>query len=172
MLSATGLQIDCIAVPISRSSGMDVERNKLTIYTDGACSGNPGPGGWGAVLLWNDQKKELSGGEVRTTNNRMEITGAIKALQALKGSREVVLYTDSKYLRNGITTWIDNWKRNNWKRSGGKSSVKNVDLWRELDRLNSLHKVKWMWVKGHSGDEWNDRADSLARKAIPIREGN
>ena len=142
----------------------------IVIYTDGACSGNPGPGGWGAVLHWNGQIKEISGGDVRTTNNRMELTAAIKALQVLKGNREVNLFTDSEYVRNGITNWIVNWKRNNWKRGRGGESVKNVDLWRELDRLNSLHKVEWHWVKGHSGDEWNERADQLARDAIPISE--
>ena len=142
----------------------------IVIYTDGACSGNPGPGGWGAVLHWNGQIKEISGGDVRTTNNRMELTAAIKALQVLKGNREVNLFTDSEYVRNGITNWIVNWKRNNWKRGKAGESVKNVDLWRELDRLNSLHKVEWHWVKGHSGDEWNERADQLARDAIPISE--
>ena len=161
--------VDSRTVMTAQVSDMEVNQGQLTIYTDGACSGNPGPGGWGAVLLWKDQKLELSGGEVRTTNNRMEMTGAIKALQTLKGSRDVTLYSDSEYLRNGITNWIRNWKRNNWQRSKS-GSVKNVDLWRELDQLNSLHRVTWKWVKGHSGNEWNDRADELARQAIPVRK--
>ncbi len=139
---------------------------RITIYTDGACSGNPGPGGWGALLFWNDRTKEISGGEVRTTNNRMEMTAAIKALRVLKRKSEVTLYTDSTYLRNGITQWINQWKRKSWMTKGGKP-VKNVDLWKELDQLSSYHQVTWMWVKGHSGDEWNDRADELARNAIP-----
>ncbi len=139
---------------------------QLKIYTDGACSGNPGPGGWGAVLLWNGHKRELSGGEVRTTNNRMEMTAAIKALESLKGARQLELYTDSAYLRNGISSWIVNWKRKNWKTSTN-ASVKNVDLWRQLDELNSLHSITWIWVKGHAGDAWNERADELARKAVP-----
>lgn len=139
---------------------------RLIVYTDGACAGNPGPGGWGAVLAWNGEIKEISGGEVRTTNNRMELTAAIRALQLLKRRSEVTLYTDSTYVRNGITQWISRWKQSGWQlRNKGK--VKNVDLWQELDRLDSYHRVTWMWVKGHSGNEWNDRADELARNAIP-----
>ena len=111
---------------------------------------------------------KISGGDARTTNNRMELNGAIKALQALKRSSAVILYTDSTYVKNGISVWINQWKRNNWKRNK-KDLVKNVDLWQELDRLNSKHQVTWMWVKGHSGDEWNERADELARNAIPSR---
>ena len=148
--------------------GASSPEGQVTIYTDGACSGNPGPGGWGAVLFYNGLKHEISGGEVRTTNNRMEMTGAIRALAALKVRCSVVLYTDSIYLRNGITSWIIKWKANNWKRNK-TSSVKNVDLWKELDRLNCEHDVTWKWVKGHSGDEWNERADELARNAIPIK---
>ena len=120
------------------------------------------------MLLWNGHKHEISGGDARTTNNRMELTGAIKALQALKRSSAVTLYTDSSYVKNGISVWIIQWKRNNWKRNK-KDPVKNVDLWQELDRLNSKHQVTWMWVRGHSGDEWNERADELARSAIPSR---
>ncbi len=139
---------------------------RLIVYTDGACSGNPGPGGWGAVLSWNGEIKEISGGEVRTTNNRMELTAAIRALQVLKRRTEVTLYTDSKYVRDGITQWIDRWKRSGW-RLRNKGAVKNADLWKELARLDSYHQVTWKWVKGHSGNEWNDRADELARRAIP-----
>ena len=138
---------------------------RVIIYTDGACSGNPGPGGWGAVLFWKDEKKEISGGEVRTTNNRMELTATIKALELLKRRSEVTLYTDSTYVRNGITQWINSWKRSGWTLRSRKA-VKNVDLWKQLDALNSQHQVTWKWVKGHSGDEWNERADELAREAI------
>ena len=123
------------------------------------------------MLLWNGHNHEISGGDARTTNNRMELTGAIKALQALKRSSAVILYTDSTYVKNGISVWINQWKRNNWKRNK-KDTVKNVDLWQELDRLNSKHQVTWMWVRGHSGDEWNERADELARNAIPSRGTN
>jgi len=137
----------------------------LTIYTDGACLGNPGPGGWGAILMWKNKTKEISGAENHTNNNRMQLTAAIKALQLLKHQSAVTLYTDSTYVRNGITQWIDNWKRLGWQRRSGGAAVKNVDLWQELDRLNSYHDVTWMWVKGHSGNEWNDRADQLARNA-------
>ena len=123
------------------------------------------------MLLWNGHNHEISGGDARTTNNRMELTGAIRALQALKRSSAVILYTDSTYVKNGISVWINQWKRNNWKRNK-KDLVKNVDLWQELDRLNSKHQVNWMWVRGHSGDEWNERADELARNAIPSRGTN
>lgn len=139
---------------------------ELTIYTDGACTGNPGPGGWGAVLLWNGRTKEISGGEAQTTNNRMELMAAIMALKILKRKSIVTLYTDSTYVRDGITLWLYNWKRSGWKRRQG-GSVKNVDLWKELDQLNSAHQVNWQWVKGHSGNKWNDQADELARNAIP-----
>lgn len=139
---------------------------KLSIYTDGACSGNPGPGGWGALLMWNGNVREISGGEAHTTNNRMELTAAIEALKLLRRRSNVTLYTDSSYVRNGITSWIYSWKRSGWKLSR-KEAVKNVDLWQELDRLNSAHEVEWIWVKGHSGNEWNERADQLARSAIP-----
>ncbi len=138
----------------------------VQIYTDGACRGNPGPGGWGAVLLWNEHEREISGGVVRTTNNRMEMIAVIEALQILKRRCHVTLFTDSKYVQNGITTWIHNWKRNNW-RTAAKKPVKNADLWQELDQLNSKHNVTWKWVKGHSGNSWNERADDLARNAVP-----
>lgn len=138
----------------------------VQIYTDGSCRGNPGPGGWGAVLLWNEHEREISGGDAYTTNNRMEMMAVIEALRLLKRRSHVMLFTDSKYVKNGITTWIYNWKRNNW-RTAAKKPVKNVDLWQELDQLNSKHAVKWNWVKGHSGNIWNERADRLARKSTP-----
>ncbi len=143
--------------------------NRVTIYTDGACSGNPGPGGWGAVLVCGPLRKELSGGESETTNNRMELTAAIEALQALSGPSQVDLYTDSIYVKKGISEWIEMWKRNGWRRRVGKrwSPVKNEDLWRALDELVQRHRVTFHWVRGHAGDEENERADALARKAIP-----
>ena len=137
----------------------------VSIYTDGACSPNPGPGGWGAILFWNNQVKEISGSEAQTTNNRMELTAAVKALQLLKRKSVVILYTDSTYLRNGITQWIVQWKHKGWKLRNNQP-VKNVDLWQELDRLNSFHEVTWEWVKAHSSNKWNNRADTLARNAI------
>lgn len=142
---------------------------RVTIYTDGACSGNPGPGGWAAVLIYNAHRVELSGGENQTTNNRMELTAAIEALRALKEPCAVDLYTDSAYLKRGITEWLPNWKRNNWKRRSGKRflPVKNADLWKALDRLVGRHKVTFHWVEGHAGDAENERCDQLARGAIP-----
>ncbi|MCD5416342.1 ribonuclease HI [Candidatus Bipolaricaulota bacterium] len=143
--------------------------NKVTIYTDGACSGNPGPGGWGAVLLSGEHRKEISGGEEATTNNRMELKAAIEALIALRSPSQVDLFTDSIYVKKGISEWIVAWKRNGWKRRSGKRfvPVKNVDLWRELDRLVAHHDVTFHWVEGHAGDEENERCDELARRAIP-----
>ncbi|MCX6093547.1 MAG: ribonuclease HI [Candidatus Bipolaricaulota bacterium] len=143
--------------------------NVVTIYTDGACSGNPGPGGWGAVLVSGSCRKEIQGGERDTTNNRMELTAAIEALKALRGSSDVDLYTDSVYVRSGITEWIDAWKRNGWRRRSGKRwlPVKNEDLWRELDRRVAEHRVRFYWVEGHAGHPENERADELARAAIP-----
>ena len=142
---------------------------KITIYTDGACSGNPGPGGWGAVLMSGDHRKEISGGEAQTTNNRMELTAAIEALKALKACSQVDLFTDSTYVKKGITEWIVNWKKNGWKRRSGKRllPVKNADLWRELDRLAAQHEITFHWVEGHAGNEENERCDELAREAIP-----
>jgi len=134
------------------------------IWTDGACLGNPGPGGWGAVLRWNGSERELSGGEGMTTNNRMELMAAIQALDALKRPCEVILTTDSQYVRQGITTWMHNWKRNGWKTSARKP-VKNADLWERLDRSVGRHWVSWEWVKGHSGHPENERADALASAA-------
>jgi len=142
---------------------------KVTIYTDGACSGNPGPGGWGAVLASGAHRREISGGEAATTNNRMELFAAIRALEALREPSEVDLYTDSVYLRSGITEWIVAWKANDWKRRVGKRwmPVKNEDLWRELDGLVARHAVRFHWTEGHAGDPENERADALARAAIP-----
>lgn len=138
----------------------------ITIYTDGACSGNPGPGGWGALLQWNGHEKELFGGEEETTNNRMEMMAVIKALEALKGPSQVELYTDSKYVMQGITEWLEGWKAKGWK-TAGKKPVKNVDLWQEIDTAVSKHEITFHWVKGHAGDPGNERADELARRGIP-----
>jgi ribonuclease HI len=135
------------------------------IYTDGACSGNPGPGGWGAVLRYGGHLKEIHGGEKSTTNNRMELTAAIQALDALKRPSAVQLYTDSKYLLDGITKWLPGWERNGWK-TASRQPVKNADLWRRLVEAKQPHKVTWHWVKGHEGDPGNERADELARLGI------
>jgi len=137
----------------------------VVIYTDGACSGNPGPGGWGALLIWNGNERELQGGEAETTNNRMELTAAIKALEALNKPCAVELFTDSEYLRNGILSWLANWKRNGW-RTAAKKPVKNADLWQELDAAQHRHHVTWHWVKGHAGHDGNERADALARAGM------
>lgn len=137
----------------------------VSIFTDGACSGNPGPGGWGAVLRWAGHEKELSGGELHTTNNRMELLAAISALEALKRPCLVDLHTDSQYLRQGITGWIETWKRNGW-RTGDRKPVKNADLWQRLDAAVARHDVRWHWVRGHAGHALNERADALAREAI------
>jgi ribonuclease HI len=139
---------------------------KVTIYTDGACSGNPGPGGWGALLRYGTHEKEISGGEPQTTNNRMELTAALKALQALTRPCQVAFYTDSEYVRNGITEWISNWKRRGWK-TAGKKPVKNQDLWKALDTAIQAHQITWHWVRGHAGHPENERVDQLARAAIP-----
>jgi ribonuclease HI len=139
--------------------------NIIEIWTDGACSGNPGPGGWGALLCKNDIEKELYGGEQNTTNNRMELLAAIKALEALKKSCIINLYTDSNYVKNGITQWIDGWVKKNWKTANGKN-VKNQDLWERLLTLSNNHQIKWIWVKGHAGNEKNERADAFARLGI------
>ena len=134
-------------------------------YTDGACSGNPGPGGWGALLRIGERERELSGAEPATTNNRMELMAAISALETLKRPCKVRLYTDSTYVRDGVTKWIHGWKKNGWKTSD-KKPVKNVDLWQRLDAARVPHQVEWIWVKGHSGHAENDRVDALARQAI------
>lgn len=137
----------------------------VEIHTDGACSGNPGPGGWGAVLRWRDHVRELSGFEPATTNNRMELHAAIAALEALKRPMAVRLFTDSNYLRQGITTWLPSWKKRGW-RTADKKPVKNQELWQRLDAALRRHRVEWRWVRGHSGDPDNERADRLAREAI------
>jgi ribonuclease HI len=138
----------------------------VEIYTDGACSGNPGPGGWGAVLSYGDRTRELCGGEATpTTNNRMELMAAISALEALTRRSTVRLHTDSSYLRNGITGWLANWKRNGW-RTAGRQPVKNEDLWRRLDAAAGKHDVQWLWVKGHAGNPGNERADVLANRGM------
>ncbi|MHB8284820.1 MAG: ribonuclease HI [Caulobacteraceae bacterium] len=137
----------------------------VVIYTDGACSGNPGPGGWGAILMSGAHERELFGGEKLTTNNRMELMAAIKALEALKRPCKVELHTDSQYVRQGITEWLAGWKKRGWK-TAAKAPVKNEDLWRELDAARARHDVAWNWVKGHAGHPLNERADALARKGV------
>ena len=142
---------------------------QVEIFTDGACSGNPGPGGWGAILRYGETVRELSGGEADTTNNRMELTAAIEALNALKRPCDIVLTTDSTYVKDGITSWIDEWKKRGWKNSQ-KKPVKNEDLWKALDAARSRHTVEWKWVKGHAGHAENERCDELARLAMPSRK--
>ena len=138
---------------------------RVMIYTDGACSGNPGPGGWGAILFFGEQERELSGAEPHTTNNRMELMAAISALEALKRPCKVDLHTDSQYVRQGITSWISGWKRKGW-RTASNAPVKNEDLWKRLDAARDVHDVEWHWVKGHADDERNNRVDGMARRAI------
>jgi ribonuclease HI len=143
---------------------------KVEIYTDGACKGNPGPGGWGALLRWNGHEKELFGGEPDTTNNRMELMAAIMAIEALTRETEADLYTDSKYLRDGITQWLPRWKTNGWK-TAAKKPVKNDDLWRRLDDALARHQINWHWVKGHAGHPENERADQLANLGLEHARG-
>jgi len=143
----------------------------VEIYTDGACSGNPGPGGWGVLMLYGEHEKELTGGEFQTTNNRMELTAAIEALSALKRPCKVHLNTDSTYVMKGITEWIDGWKAKGWKNSN-KKPVKNADLWRLLDDAVNPHEIEWFWVKGHSGDPGNERADALANQGMSLYKGD
>lgn len=138
---------------------------RVTIYTDGACSGNPGPGGWGALLIHGDNTREIMGGAFETTNNRMELTAAIEALNALKQACQVDLHTDSTYVKDGMTKWIENWKNNGW-RTAAKKPVKNADLWQALDEAVKRHELTWHWVKGHNGDEGNERADELANMGM------
>jgi ribonuclease HI len=137
----------------------------VEIYTDGACSGNPGPGGWGALMLFNGNERELTGGESDSTNNRMELTAAIEALTALKRPCQVVLYTDSTYVRDGITKWIHSWKKNGW-RTAAKKPVKNAELWQALEAAMAAHQIDWRWIKGHAGHPGNERADELARQGM------
>lgn len=136
--------------------------NIIKIYSDGSCIGNPGPGGWAAIILEKNKKKEIFGGEKITTNNRMELTAVIKALNLIKNESKISIYSDSKYIINGITIWMKNWKKNNWKTSN-KKIVKNKDLWNLLDKICGIHQVNWNWIKGHSGHELNERVDYLAR---------
>jgi ribonuclease HI len=140
-------------------------KQKVEIYTDGACSGNPGPGGWGALLRFGAREKELSGGEIMTTNNRMEMTAAIEALRALKRGVVADIHTDSAYLKDGITKWLPGWKKKNWRTASG-DAVKNVDLWQALEEAMKGHELSWHWVKGHAGHPENERCDALARAAI------
>ena len=146
-------------------------RPQVGLHTDGACSGNPGPGGWGVILQSGAHRKELMGGEALTTNNRMELMAAITALESLKAASEVDLYTDSNYLRGGITSWIKSWKKNGW-RTADRKPVKNAELWERLEKAASRHTVRWHWVKGHVGHDANERADELAREGMaPFLEG-
>ena len=140
-------------------------KKTVVIYTDGACKGNPGPGGWGALLEYDGHRKELFGGEPHTTNNRMELVAVIRALEALKRESDVAIYTDSQYVKNGIEAWIHAWKRNGWKTSD-KKPVKNEDLWRELDELATRHRISWHWVRGHDDNPGNERADELANQGV------
>ena len=142
---------------------------QVEIYTDGACSGNPGAGGWGAILRCQGVEKELSGGEANTTNNRMELTAVIEALKALKKPCKIVLYTDSRYVMDGITKWLPNWQINGWRTANKKTPVKNVDLWQTLESLLKNHQIKWVWVKGHNGHLENERVDELARNQAKSR---
>lgn len=143
----------------------------VIIHTDGACSGNPGPGGWGAVLQYGDTVRELKGGAALTTNNKMELTAAIEALNALKRPCAVELHTDSQYVKNGLTGWIHGWKKNGWK-TADKKPVKNIELWQALDEAVKRHTISWHWVKGHNGDEFNERADQLANEGMaPFKDG-
>ena len=145
------------------------EEDLVEAFTDGACSGNPGPGGWGAVLRWRGHEKEISGGEEATTNNRMELMAAIAALEALKRPSRIAITTDSNYLKDGITKWVTGWQRNGWK-TAAKKAVKNRDLWERLVAAAAPHQVQWHWVKGHAGHPENERADALARAAMPRRK--
>ncbi len=142
----------------------------VVIYTDGACSGNPGPGGWGAIMMSGPHRKEISGGEANTTNNRMELFAAIAALEALKRPSQVDLHTDSSYLRNGITQWIHGWKRNGW-RTADRKPVKNAELWQRLEEATHRHQITWHWTKGHAGQPENERADELAREGMAPFQG-
>ena len=144
---------------------MNNKNEYIEIYADGACKGNPGPGGWGAWLAFDGHEKELCGGELLTTNNRMELTAVIRALEALKRPSKVKIYTDSVYVQKGITEWIHGWKTRGW-RTSDKKPVKNEELWRELDSLSQQHKIEWIWVKGHAGDVGNERADALANQGV------
>ena len=142
-----------------------MKAKEIVLYTDGACSGNPGPGGWGVLMIYGEHRKELCGGESPSTNNRMELMAAIAGLEALKCACHVTLYTDSQYVKQGITTWIHSWKKNGW-RTAAKEPVKNAELWQRLEQAAAAHQVNWQWVRGHNGDAGNERADALAREGI------
>lgn len=144
-----------------------IPRPKVVIYTDGACKGNPGPGGWGVWMRAGEHEKEMFGGESGTTNNRMELTAVIEALASLKRTCDVTIYTDSEYVRKGITEWIHGWKSRGWK-TADRKPVKNVELWQRLDALAALHRVDWRWVRGHAGDPGNERADALANRGVEV----
>jgi ribonuclease HI len=150
--------------------GNQPDDDSIDIFTDGACSGNPGPGGWGAILRWRGTERELWGGEPDTTNNRMEMTAAIRAIEAVKRPLKIRLHTDSTYVKDGITKWITNWKKKGWK-TANRKPVKNIDLWQMLDEAVARHKVEWHWVKGHAGHPENERADELARRGIIDHDG-
>jgi ribonuclease HI len=154
---------------MASSADGQAQSGAVTIYTDGGCKGNPGPGGWGVLMMYNGRERELWGGEPHTTNNRMELMAAIAALETLKRPCRVELYTDSQYLRNGITTWIGGWKARGWK-TAQNDPVKNVDLWQRLDEAQRRHKVSWHWVRGHSGHPENERVDGLAQRGIAEQE--
>jgi len=152
-------------------SSKDKSKDKIVeIYTDGACSGNPGPGGWGVLMLYGEDEKELSGGEFDTTNNRMELTAAIEALNGLKRPCKIHLYTDSTYVKDGITKWIEGWKAKGW-RTAAKKPVKNAELWQALEAATKRHDIEWKWVKGHAGDPGNERADALANQGMALYKG-
>lgn len=149
----------------TRSEQREMSGQAVEIWTDGACKGNPGPGGWGALLRHGRHEKELFGGELQTTNNRMELKGVIEALKALKRPCHVIIHTDSQYVQKGMSEWLTNWKRRGW-RTADKKPVRNADLWQELDTLVAKHKVEWRWVRGHAGDPGNERADALANRGV------
>ncbi len=151
---------------MSAARGQATASGAVTIYTDGACKGNPGPGGWGALLVFGDREREIFGGEAATTNNRMELTAVIRALESLRRACDVELYTDSQYVKNGFQSWIHTWKRNGWK-TADRKPVKNADLWRELDTMAARHRIRWHWVRGHADDPGNVRADALANRGVP-----
>jgi ribonuclease HI len=153
------------------SGGKRVRTRAVTIYTDGACKGNPGPGGWGALLVAGDRVKEIYGGELATTNNRMELTAVIRALESLTRDCDVDLFTDSQYVKQGIEDWIHGWKRNGWK-TADRKPVKNAELWRELEQQAARHRVRWHWVRGHSEDAGNERADALANRGVEEVRGS
>ena len=151
-------------------AGEDRRARRVVVYTDGACKGNPGPGGWGALLVCDGREKEIFGGETQTTNNRMELVAVIRALEALTRGCDVDLYVDSQYVKNGMESWIHGWKKNGW-RTSDRKPVKNAELWRELDALARMHRIRWHWVRGHAGTPGNHRADELANRGVALVNG-